>query len=166
MIVIVTASRTWNDPTPIIRRLNTAWAAAVADGGGRLYVMHGDCPRGGDRLARVWCGCRFPGVEHLPRPAYWEQHDGSCGTGRPAPYNPTGRPCQGPPGRKCGNAGFRRNAEMVQEAVALADRLQVPAVCEAFIRAGSSGATHCAGLAEKAGLVVWREPWMGLPDKM
>lgn len=45
------------------------------------------------------------------------------------------------------SAGYIRNAEMVS---AGAD------VCLAFIRAGSSGATHCAASAERAGIQTIR----------
>ncbi|GAB3162175.1 hypothetical protein GCM10027258_80680 [Amycolatopsis stemonae] len=85
-------------------------------------LMSGACPRGADRLCED-CWTHWGGrVDRYP--AQWVQ-DGTF--------------------RR--DAGFRRNEEMVQAAVDLgAER------CLAFILDGSSGATHTAGLARRAGI--------------
>lgn len=93
-------------------------------------LVHGDCPTGADALAdtvaRSW------GAEVEPHPALWRPY---------GKYDPT--------------AGFKRNSLMVAKG---AD------VCLAFIGRcnkigcpdrglhGSHGATHCADLAEAAGI--------------
>lgn len=52
-------------------------------------------------------------------------------------------------------AGYRRNADMVTEG---AD------ICLAFIRNASAGASHCAELAERAGITTFRFTEVG-PDE-
>lgn len=161
--VVVTGSRTWLDPVPVVAALNEVWAVAVAARSGRLAVMEGKCPIGADRWAGLWCrNARFPGVEHLERPARWTGHGERCGRTK----DPT-RGCDDPAGPKCRAAGFRRNTEMVEE-VADPGFPAVLRLCLAFVRNGSGGASHCAAEADRVGLVVVRFDWstwqLGLPE--
>jgi hypothetical protein len=120
--VLVTGSRDWADYAAVMAVLD-----AVAAEHPELVVVHGHCPTGADRYADVWA--QMAGLRPERHPADWARHGKA--------------------------AGFRRNAEMVGLG---AD------VCLAFIGPctsktcrvppphGSHGASHTAGLAEKAGI--------------
>ncbi len=133
MIVLVTGSRVWDDAEYIWRVLDGLLADA-----GEIVLHHGACKLGADQAAHFWAlrkqrqGHKVLVVTH---PARWRRPDGSTDK----------------------SAGIRRNAEMVT-AVVHADVAQT-AVCHAFIRGNSPGATHCAGAAEKAGITVVRHGW-------
>lgn len=92
-----------------------------------VVVVHGACPTGADEQAVAWV---------LDR---WTWTDGCDVRHNPHPADWAAH------GRA---AGFRRNAEMVRSGADL---------CLAFIRNGSRGATHCASLAEKAGIPTVRQ---------
>jgi hypothetical protein len=131
--ILVTGSRTWDDPDYIWQVLDGLLAEA-----GEMVLHHGACKLGADQAAHFWAlrkhreGQKVLVVKH---PARWRRSDGSTDK----------------------SAGFRRNAEMVT-AVVHADLAQT-AVCHAFIRGNSPGATHCANTAEKAGIPVVRHRW-------
>lgn len=118
MRILVTGSRDWCDEKAV--------QAAIFR---ELYEMkcphteavliHGDCPTGADAMANAYAH-QF-GMHVISHPADWERYSKS--------------------------AGFRRNAEMVNEG---AD------VCLAFIKNGSRGASMTADLAEKAGIPTVR----------
>lgn len=93
---------------------------------GSLILVHGACPSGADKMADNWAG----NVHYFGGQAAVTREP------HPADWAAHGRA-----------AGFRRNAEMVALGADL---------CLAFIRNGSRGATHCADLAEKAGIPVRR----------
>lgn len=118
--VLVTGSRTWDDEGVIQYALSE-----ILFHNHTMVLVHGDCPKGADRIADQWAAARnqFPA-----RPVVVERH--------PADWERHGR-----------SAGFRRNAEMVRLGADL---------CLAFIVDGSRGASHTAGLAEKAGIPVRR----------
>lgn len=133
MIVLVTGSRTWDDSEYLWSVLD-----GLLDSAGEIVLHHGGCKRGADQAAEFWArrqqrqGLNVLIVLH---PAAWRRPDGSTDK----------------------SAGFRRNAEMVL-AVVHADVAQA-AVCHAFIRGNSPGASHCAAAAEKAGIPTVRHRW-------
>jgi hypothetical protein len=99
---------------------------AVPDGQ-RIVVVHGACPTGADALASQWAS----GETRATGLPVEERHPALWRSG----------------GVFDRSAGCRRNAEMVAAGAHL---------CLAFIRAGSKGASHCAGLAERAGIPTRR----------
>ena len=128
--VIVTASRTWTDPEPIRADLDQLLAQH-----GQLVVAHGDAKQGGDRIAAGW-GARKPRIIVEAFPAKWKLH-----------------------GRV---AGIIRNTELVAAGADLClayIRDCNEPTCPRFRPHGSHGATHCADLAERAGIETRRTKW-------
>lgn len=124
--ILITGSRDWTDRAAVDDIL-TALAAANTFHNRTTVIVHGACPTGADAMADDWA--RW----HAARSPLieFERH--------PANWRPNGVLDRG--------AGFRRNAEMVQLG---AD------ICLAFIKDGSRGAGHTAGLAEAAGIKTRR----------
>lgn len=92
-----------------------------------LTVVHGACPTGADQMASRWVDMK----RGAPFVVIGEAHPAIWRPNRI--YNP--------------QAGLLRNRKMVELG---AD------ICLAFIKNGSRGATHCAGLAEEAGIPTRR----------
>ncbi len=133
MIVLLTASRTWDDAAYIEWVLDGLLAECK---GQPLVLHHGDCGKGGDQISDLWArrqqqvGANVKVVRH---PAQWRDLGGVFDR----------------------RAGFRRNAEMVAAVVtAIGEK-----VCVAFIRDRSGGATHCANTASRAGIPTVRHRW-------
>lgn len=123
MRILVTGSQLWSDRSLIFEELDWIFETYFLPSGDDKFVLvHGACPNGADAFADEWGRLRKSVLPHL---IDIERH--------PADW-------KGP--RKRG-AGYARNAEMVKLG---ADR------CLAFIHNESNGASHCAGLAEKAGI--------------
>lgn len=93
-------------------------------------LVHGDAPRGDRQAGHMWRGM---GGEVERWPARWREHGDDCRC--------TDRK------KVCRFAGLRRNLEMVESG---------PDLVLAFIRNGSAGASHCAQVAEDAGITVVR----------
>ena len=70
--VLVTGSRGWRDTHAVRSALEEVVDPARRD---RFVVVHGDCPSGADRHARLWA--ESAGVPHEPHPADWSQGRGA-----------------------------------------------------------------------------------------
>lgn len=131
--VLVTGSRDWKAVGIVRRALNEVLAVRPHDQ--PLTVVHGDCPTGADIMAKVWATtwCGEERVTHEPVEAAWHLHDGA--------------------------AGPRRNAVMVARGADVCLAFIGPCTKRGCTRPqphGSHGATHCADLAQAAGIPVRR----------
>lgn len=130
--LLVTGSRDWMDAARIRSELN-ALAGQHPEG---LTVVHGDAPRGADRMASDWARyVRNAGrrVTEEAHPANWQQHGGY--------------------------SGFLRNAEMVALGAGLCLAWIMPCskpYCRKPQPHGSHGASDCVERAERAGIPVRR----------
>jgi len=131
--VLVTGSRTWKDRTAVYAALDDLLREHQ-----NLIVIHGACPTGADQIAQEWVIRAFRtsllGIATAePHPADWTAH-----------------------GKR---AGFIRNEHMVSLGAGLALAFIAPCTkpgCQQGKPHGSHGASHCAALAEKAGIEVQR----------
>jgi len=142
--VLVTGSRDWDDLETVYKALYEAWTARPP--GCVFTVVHGACPCGADQLAAQWLTAMnrsskrdYPGLTLNEEGVYPVEET------HPADWRTFGKA-----------AGFRRNAEMVKLGADL---------CLAFVKDGSRGATHCAGLAEKAGIPVRRFDYWAISEE-
>lgn len=79
--VLVTGSRTWNEPDRVRAVLDALLSKAPAG----MTVVHGACPRGADRHAAEWARQRADqGVTEEPHPADWARHGRRAGPDRNA----------------------------------------------------------------------------------
>jgi hypothetical protein len=130
--VLVTGSRSWPSRDRVWAELDSVLARTASP----LLVIHGACNQGADLFAAGWVIANrrlpWPGVSQERHPADW-------GRGK--------------------SAGFSRNAEMVALGADLCLAFIAPCrgrPCRYVEPHGSHGASHCADLAEKAGIETRR----------
>lgn len=73
--LLITGSRQWTDREKLERVL---WERAL-EIGEPFIVVHGDCPRGADRMARQWCEENPHAITEERHPADWEKHGKAAG---------------------------------------------------------------------------------------
>jgi hypothetical protein len=134
--VLVTGSQDWADGHAVNAPLDELLARH-----GCLTVVHGACRKGADRMAHNWAlnarhASSYAAVTPEPHPAIWR-----------------------PGGRYSKTAGIERNALMVSLGADLCLAFIMPCSdrrCRRTGAHGSHGASHCARLAETAGIEVRR----------
>ncbi|MFJ1539348.1 SLOG family protein [Micromonospora chalcea] len=140
--LLVTGSRSWvrrivsHDGLTVDAVLNRVAADAASAGRPGLVVVHGGCPNGADRVADGWALER----RRLGWPVKPERHR--------ADWRRYGR-----------RAGFLRNELLVglgADGCAAFVDLCRKAECQALPPHGSHGVSHCADLAEQAGIPTTR----------
>lgn len=134
--ILVTVSRSWRD-WPTMKAALAQVHAAHPD----AVLVHGDAPKGDRDAAGIWRGM---GGQVEPWPADWGHCAPDCRHRERVQLDSSANFRT-----HCPYAGFRRNIAMVESA---------PDTCLAFIHNKSRGATHCAGMAEGAGIPTVRYP--------
>lgn len=81
MKVLVTGSRGWRSKAKIKEVLRGYQEQARTRGEG-LIVIHGDCPKGADLLAKY--ACKELGIQQIPMPADWARYKRAAGPRRNA----------------------------------------------------------------------------------
>lgn len=127
--VLVTGSRSWDDDPLLCLHLSLA----VQEGapGQRVVIIHGAARQGADKTADIWA--RNHGIPLERHAADWNRY-----------------------GKR---AGFLRNEEMVDAGADIVLAFIAPCRlpgCQNGKPHGTHGATHCAALAERAGIPVRR----------
>lgn len=74
--LLVSGSREWDQEHVLQMMIAQFWVRYGDD----LIVVHGDCPRGADRMAREFC--ERHGIKQEKYPADWKRHGKSAGPKR------------------------------------------------------------------------------------
>lgn len=137
MRVLVTGSRDWEGQCRVWEELDLCLTDAVMNGV-RLVVVHGDCPTGADRYARLW-------VQRRRAVSVAQGYASSVVEERyPAQWRLLGK-----------RAGYVRNAMMVDLGADLCLAFLAPCskpMCQQPQPHASHGASHTVALARGAGI--------------
>lgn len=148
MRILVTGSRTWDDTKTIHDALNAVGLGLIQGRNPTFVVVHGACPEGADAIADQWV---------RDNASRWVRYGAGNGE-EPSLLTADRHPAKWQKFHK--RAGFIRNEVMVSLGASLCLAFIAPCAkpeCDDPKPHGSHGATHCAELADAAGipLRVW-----------